>query len=61
MGEVVGVGLHRTAQVFLRRFREVRDVPNVGVAEILLRSTAVKSIADAAADFVTWYRREKNS
>jgi len=50
-----------TLTVFLRRFREVRDVPNVGVAEILLRSTAVKSITDVAADFVTWYRREKNS
>ncbi|MBI2930302.1 MAG: MFS transporter [Planctomycetes bacterium] len=47
-----------TLVLFLRRFDEVREVPNVGVAEILLRTNLVKSIAEAAGDFMTWYRRK---
>lgn len=50
-----------TLVLFLRRFREVREVPNVGVAEVLLRASAMSSMAEAAGDFLTWYRREKQN
>lgn len=46
---------------FFQRFREVRDVPNVAVAELLLRSHVIRSVAEAAGDFLTGYRREKES
>lgn len=49
-----------TLAIFLGRFREVRDVPNVGLAGALLRWSVARSITEAAGDFLTWYRREKN-
>ncbi len=46
-----------TLLVFLPRIREVRAVPNVGVAEMLFRSTPLKSVAEAAVDLITNVRR----
>ncbi|MBI2899361.1 MAG: MFS transporter [Planctomycetes bacterium] len=43
---------------FLPRIREVRDVPRASVAEMLFRSTPIKSVAEAAVDLITnvWRR-----
>lgn len=45
--------------IFLPRIREVRDVPNVGVGEMLFRATPLKSIAEAAGDLITNVRRSE--
>lgn len=42
---------------FLPRIREVREVPNVGVAEMLFRATPLKSVAEVAVDLITNVRR----
>lgn len=42
---------------FLSKVREVREVPNVSTAEMMFRSTGLKSVAEAAVDLITNVRK----
>jgi hypothetical protein len=47
-----------TLAVFLGRFREVRDVPNVGFAEIFFGTGRLRAMAEAAVGLMTFTRKK---